>query len=205
MFRHLFTLLSALSLLLCLSACVVWIRSYVVSDSLYTGIWHFTGILGDESAWWLLAGRGGVGIGHRTQTTYESARADSASQPVDQREYACNQVRPARPLDVPGPAAGILRRLGFRYENDPMDGMEPTTVKGYYREWDTPLWIVCLLFAWLPALWLRGHQKRKRASAIGRCAECGYDLRATPTRCPECGAVPAASGNGDPTQFARNP
>jgi len=46
----------------------------------------------------------------------------------------------------------------------------------------------------LPIGWcviqIRQSQNTRRRRTSGRCAFCGYDLRATPDRCPECGASP---------------
>ena len=48
---------------------------------------------------------------------------------------------------------------------------------------------LCIAFASLPAV--RGLKKirRRERLASGLCRGCGYDLRATPERCPECGRV----------------
>ena len=58
-----------------------------------------------------------------------------------------------------------------------------------------PVWLLILLTSLLPlargATLVRRLSGRKRPRD-SRCRHCGYDLRATPDRCPECGAV--ASG-----------
>jgi hypothetical protein len=49
-------------------------------------------------------------------------------------------------------------------------------------------WLIALLSTPLPALWAWRHYKSQRFAA-GLCQKCGYDLRASPERCPECGAA----------------
>lgn len=56
-----------------------------------------------------------------------------------------------------------------------------------------PGWFVVGLLALLPALWiLLGRRDWIRQARLknGACVTCGYDLRATPGRCPECGELP---------------
>ena len=63
----------------------------------------------------------------------------------------------------------------------------------YPAQWEVrvPDWAVVLAAAVLPVATLRRRFREQRA--IGHCRHCGYDLRATPGRCPECGNVPTGA------------
>ncbi len=53
-----------------------------------------------------------------------------------------------------------------------------------------PHWCVALLTSVAPVVTTIRTFRRKRAAHDGCCRQCGYDLRATPTKCPECGSIP---------------
>jgi hypothetical protein len=57
-----------------------------------------------------------------------------------------------------------------------------------------PWWSLAAVSAILPAWWYLRHRRRRlvrQRVAAGLCVRCGYDLRESPERCPECGAVPS--------------
>lgn len=59
-----------------------------------------------------------------------------------------------------------------------------------------PYWMLVLPFLILPTAWIgavRKDRQRTRRIASGLCGSCGYDLRGSDGRCPECGVPIAAS------------
>lgn len=84
------------------------------------------------------------------------------------------------------PRGTLARRWGFGH-----DRMANAAGLSYRSVW-VPHWLLAMVTAALPGAWLVRRAKlrtRRRRLRLGLCPACGYDLRATPGQCPECGAV----------------
>jgi len=96
-------------------------------------------------------------------------------------------VSPGR---APGPDRLQFDRLGIHLRVNDIKELEELRVSGW-----TIAFFTAILPMWLVARSLRHEHKP------GCCIKCGYDLRATPDRCPECGSLKnpkeAAAGAAD--------
>jgi hypothetical protein len=166
--RHFFTLLAAVSLLLCVAVCVLWVRSYFTSD-----LMHLDG----GSRWiYISTCQGSLMCGTWLKSDHN---------PTIQPRY---RTVPPNDLAWIGPqhrrrAARKFGGIGFWYF-DQVSGTTPSL-----REVIVPLWFIAICGAIIPLVHahhaLRSHQRQR----VGLCLTCGYDLRASPERCPECGAL----------------
>jgi hypothetical protein len=77
-------------------------------------------------------------------------------------------------------------RLGYWADED--SGREGVSRGSYILI--VPEWALIAVFLVWPAMWARGVLRRRRRgrwAREGRCIKCGYDLRGSAGRCPECG------------------
>ena len=179
--RPLLNLVTTLSLLACAAVVALWVRSYWVSDAVLGG--NRSGEWGTQtlSGTWAFV-RTNAPHGH---ATLRWDRFDSRLSSVWED----------------GSALSLPNRLGFGYRSrllptanirlpnpEPGVTLPPLIVT---RMVLLPLWLAAAVLAVLPAA--RLYRRIRPRYAAGRCQACGYDLRATPGRCPECGteSVPA--------------
>jgi hypothetical protein len=179
MTRHLFNLAAAVSLVLCVAAAVVWVRSRRTFDDLCRA----------ESRTCINV------VSVSGQLHLQFAFADGA---------LWSHVR----------QWDALPRTSVRYSSGPYTWQVAGFATGYraphpfgsVSAWEhvvvLPYWALLALFGALPGAWLRrlrGERVRRARREHGRCERCGYDLRASPQRCPECG-TPAARIKPQPAE-----
>jgi hypothetical protein len=183
--RRLLNLLTLLSLLLCVASVALWVRSYAASDRVTHDQLDVDGDFSDLTGWLIETGEGGVGVSR--------GRLHQAGRPVDEL-YQGWAWEPGEPVNLTEVWVGIPmtfgNRMGFFWTDDqsvtPYTSMRTRSV-GF------PVWPLAALTALLPAARLYRRLVRRRRYGAGRCRTCGYDLRATPDQCPECGTPATVS------------
>ena len=78
------------------------------------------------------------------------------------------------------------------YATDGVAGFEFRRVASQGRwlwELRVPMWALAAVLTLQPVLQMRSALRRRRLQKPGVCCHCGYDLRGSTGRCPECGTV----------------
>jgi hypothetical protein len=203
--RRLFTLCSIVSLLLCLAVCVLWVRSYWVVESLRHS--------------WLSAGSDAMRSVTRFAGTREGRAAVSVDWvnwrrepdgPLERRHPGARWQllqSVARSQQQAANARGFVSvRTNILPPMPPLRGRSfagfSLTHEGTAKQYvDTgryavtaPCWSLAAATAACPAVWAASWRRRRRGRLMalarqGICPTCGYDLRASRERCPECGTT----------------
>ncbi len=195
--RHLFTLCALASLLLCVAFCGLWARSYWGASVGYTV--HASG---DDalhsSGWFAVWDEGSTVVMRQTlrEPFEDAATLAEALASLPPSEFFA-KLEPDYPLLFTGwifdynlPASTVwLDQLGCTYTS--LDDTNPN-FQFSLRTLAFPAWWPVVLLAVLPAIRaisIASAVRKRRRLARRHCPSCGYDLRASPGRCPECGAA----------------
>ena len=178
--RYILNALTVLSLVLCVATVGLWVRSYSALTEVY---WQPRQESGDRTVR-ISFGRGGVGVGalwtDYGRISLPGGRRLQVETDVPARYPAGEAARTSELVPVRA-GFGLCLHGESRF-------IEPPIVLSYWSV-IAPLWLPMSLFAAPPVLWLL-RRRRNAKRKPGHCYRCGYDLRATPDRCPECGMVP---------------
>ena len=199
MFPRVFTILSALSLLLCVTMAVLWARSYQATTKLE---FQRSGTL-----WEVASEHGRLRLDNAQQRNMESARASRERAALMHECFTLNRQQIELLTRIRHASADERREL--KAERSRLQALSDANGKARAAIFHKPLYTTALIehsvphaavvapAAAVPGLWvglaIRRSLRRRKARINQLCAHCGYDLRATPERCPECGMVASNS------------
>jgi hypothetical protein len=179
-----FNLLTVLSLVLCVAIALLWVRSYFAGDEFEV-----------RKSWklWARSDTGSLDFGTtvpfvESWTLHPPRRLTRTAGSLYCPKWEAGCTRPSRPM---------RRELGLnKFSSGRYEAIYQATVLNNLQEFmgergyrvAFPHWFPLSILGIVPILWFRNWRRGRRPLA-GYCARCGYDLRATPDRCPECGTV----------------
>jgi hypothetical protein len=157
--------LTALSLLLLVATAVLWVRSYRLVD--------YPKYQLDRGTAAMYSSRGGVRLSYATATELNPGLTWDRLKGLSY--YPLNDT-----------AHPFWNRLGIGVDSG-QSYASGNTVASRYWGITLPHWLIAAAMVLPPLARAVGCYRRRRRSVPGLCTKCGYDLRATPDRCPECG------------------
>lgn len=199
--RWIFNGLAAMSLLVCIASATLWIRTIWAQD--FRKFVLSSGSIGDM---------GVPNVHDFTPPRQNSIEDFSISSSFGKLYLDIEYLRPILVLsldefDVETRQASIVPYIsrpslsrgfgfpGFRWNDQlaPLDYFHKPNIYDFTSQRQIIIsdWFLILLTSILPIIWLRQYRRRQRFGP-GQCSVCGYDLRATPNKCPECGMIPPA-------------
>ena len=195
--RWMFNALAALSLVLCVGSVTLWVRSYWRADEFSierTRKWK----LMDDSGifnWSVLRE-------YPAQATLDAQRHFGHFVRAGPDEAVASVVRFEHRSGEPSgwTVRWMMFRVTFGREKEDIGvggrvldhGRISLFLERSGPNVTIPAWSFVFAFAVSPGVWvvrLLGRRRMERRVLEGCCGECGYDLRGSPGRCPECGSI----------------
>lgn len=184
---RLVAMLSVLSLVLCAATCALWFRS----------LWGFDEFYGGRSPLYFAL------VSNDGKLHFDIIDKIPDSRAFRHEHIVFDDDGPLSTFEDKYPAATGLHplvisddnlHLGFGCAYGKEDlltvGEHESGIESSYAIVAMPDWAAVILLGILPICFALRVRRRIRRFRNGLCANCGYDLRATRNRCPECGTEP---------------
>lgn len=184
--RLVLIVLAVLSLGMTVLLAVLWVRSYRISDEFSCSRWtvkdnrnvyHEYTILSDEGCFYCSL--------RYSEVTVRDSNSELGRVKIPSRMSASWRKRGRAGSSEDKCAANFFR---IRWGHHTTYITNEEVVSNYAA---LPTWLPLTMGLLFPIIWGARLRAKIRRSGKGRCLRCGYDLCATPGRCPECGTVPS--------------